>query len=824
MNRSSLPALSKYLARRAVAALAILLCGPASAADPVRGALLFATAPARGQLACADCHSEDPVVNNFGNIFVGRNATGLIQRAIVTNTGGMGYFSSYYGINEMADIAAYLGNSPASLSFGNTPLGRSSAVQSVFIRASSKVDTEGLALAVEGDFVAPRSDCVALLPRGEGCSVELAFKPSAPGTRRGALLITLAGTPTAVRITLQGEGLDRPPAVAQVFPARLDFAPLVAGHAGAQRTVRLFNNSAQPLAMHAISISAADFVLTGGTCTAQLVLQAQQACTIALRMDPLAAGARQGSLRIEHDGVGGESIVVLAGLGLAGPAPAIGADLHALNFGVLPVAARSPMQWVELSNTGNAPLQWQDISTNHTDFMLDRSGCPQALPLLPGQRCRVGVSFQPVRAVAVSAELVASAQGAAAPLKLVLFGAAGAAGAAVVPTVTPTITPASTDRAKGWINASSIEFSDQMRGLISEQDVRFVRINNRGDAPLDIGGIQLVGDHAADFSWVADCAAGTALPAGAVCKLALRFAPRAVGLRQATFRFADASISLQGRGWAALPDSLPRAPVAAAGSALTWQSAPLPTHAATGVGEPPATVALMLDNRSPVPMQALQWSINGPALHDFNLDATSTCRNGMTLAAGASCVARVRFQPTAPGQRNASLVAFAADGVVAQTALQGVVSAPPIGMALVQPEAVVFVASPEQRSGRQTVLVENVGSAVLRVASIDSQNAAFSLHRPVDGACPAEAFDLMPGDYCRLEVAWAGATAASQGGLLLLTTDSGASVKVALSVSEDPALRSNQGTGGGALGGECLLLLAWAGSAIARSRTKSRHA
>jgi len=76
------------------------------AADPVRGAALYATAARPGMLPCADCHAENPIVDNFGNIWSGRNAVALIQRAVQSNTGGMGVFQGVYGPDELADIAA----------------------------------------------------------------------------------------------------------------------------------------------------------------------------------------------------------------------------------------------------------------------------------------------------------------------------------------------------------------------------------------------------------------------------------------------------------------------------------------------------------------------------------------------------------------------------------------------------------------------------------------------------------------------------------------------------------------------------------------------
>jgi len=36
----------------------------------------------------ADCHAENPIVDNFGNIWSGRNAVALIRRAVQSNTDG----------------------------------------------------------------------------------------------------------------------------------------------------------------------------------------------------------------------------------------------------------------------------------------------------------------------------------------------------------------------------------------------------------------------------------------------------------------------------------------------------------------------------------------------------------------------------------------------------------------------------------------------------------------------------------------------------------------------------------------------------------------
>jgi hypothetical protein len=69
-------------------------------------------APAPGLLACFECHGEAPAVNNFGNILAGHNAVALIRRAVAPDTGGMGCLPARCSADDLADIAARLGNTP----------------------------------------------------------------------------------------------------------------------------------------------------------------------------------------------------------------------------------------------------------------------------------------------------------------------------------------------------------------------------------------------------------------------------------------------------------------------------------------------------------------------------------------------------------------------------------------------------------------------------------------------------------------------------------------------------------------------------------------
>jgi mono/diheme cytochrome c family protein len=172
--------------------------------DPQRGARLFATPSAPGQLPCMDCHSSEPVIRNFGNIWAARNAPFLIERAMAANTGGMGSLRPYFTAQDIADIAAYIGNSPTELAFPATAAGATSAALSVTITSSTKVGIDALAISVQGPFQRSGGTCADLVARFSSCTVDIVFRPTSAGAATGSLLIRHSGTAHPVRIVLNG--------------------------------------------------------------------------------------------------------------------------------------------------------------------------------------------------------------------------------------------------------------------------------------------------------------------------------------------------------------------------------------------------------------------------------------------------------------------------------------------------------------------------------------------------------------------------------------------------------------------------------------------
>jgi hypothetical protein len=158
-------------------------------------------------LICADCHSDDPSVNNFGNIWSGRNSVDLIDRAFYANTGGMGYLRNLLTFDDLVDIAAYFGNSPSSLSFEETQLGTSTTEKNITLSSSLKTSVEQLNFQMIGPFKLGQSTCGNAIPRFDSCKVGLVFSPKTKGDLEGSLIIRHASSPVPIEIKLKGKGI-----------------------------------------------------------------------------------------------------------------------------------------------------------------------------------------------------------------------------------------------------------------------------------------------------------------------------------------------------------------------------------------------------------------------------------------------------------------------------------------------------------------------------------------------------------------------------------------------------------------------------------------
>ncbi len=112
---------------------------------------------------------------------------------------------------------------PTNLSFGPQKVGKQSAVQQVVITGATCPDLQGpmgtiipgscptpLDVAVSGDFTIVSNTCPLILPgelAAHQCTIGVAFKPTAPGPRKGFL--RFQSIPSVLGVPLSGPGCKK---------------------------------------------------------------------------------------------------------------------------------------------------------------------------------------------------------------------------------------------------------------------------------------------------------------------------------------------------------------------------------------------------------------------------------------------------------------------------------------------------------------------------------------------------------------------------------------------------------------------------------------
>ena len=102
---------------------------------------------------------------------------------------------------------AVLSVTPTSLSFGNEPLGVTSAAQTLTLHNTGGAAANTIAVVVTAPFARAGGTCGATLAAGTTCTITITFAPSALGAASGTATITANVVVTGSPVTLTGTGI-----------------------------------------------------------------------------------------------------------------------------------------------------------------------------------------------------------------------------------------------------------------------------------------------------------------------------------------------------------------------------------------------------------------------------------------------------------------------------------------------------------------------------------------------------------------------------------------------------------------------------------------
>ena len=215
--------------------------------------------------------------------------------------------------------------SPTMLTFASQTVGTTSATQTVTVSNAGGVAITFTSIVTTGDFAgATTAQCPSIAVDSTNCTFQIAFKPTAAGTRTGAITFTDNATGSPQTVTLTGTAVNGP-ATVTVSPTTLTFASQSINSTSAPQNVTVTNTGTGPVTFTGFSIagsgSSSFAVASGGTgvCSTTGPLAANSSCTIGVTFSPTVTGELTAILSIADNATGSPQTVSLNGTGNNSP-------------------------------------------------------------------------------------------------------------------------------------------------------------------------------------------------------------------------------------------------------------------------------------------------------------------------------------------------------------------------------------------------------------------------------------------------------------------------------------------------------------------------
>ena len=275
---------------------------------------------------------------------------------------------------------------PTVLDFGTVFVSATSAVQNITVSNTGSTTGKLAAATVSGDYVLKANTCGTTLAAQTGCTVSIAFAPTAAGTRTGTFSIADdAGTQTAA---LTGVGTAA--ATDTLTPLSLAFGPTTVNTSSSSQSVSLTNSGDVALTLVAAKITSGNFSAVNGCGPS---VPAHSSCSISVVFSPKSVGSLTGTLEV--DDVQRAQIVPLTGTSTAGVGVSVSPT--SLSFAATGVGNATTAQALTLTNNGTVPLAITGVTISG-DFGLiaaNSGGCSAGVTLAVQASCALQVAFAP---------------------------------------------------------------------------------------------------------------------------------------------------------------------------------------------------------------------------------------------------------------------------------------------------------------------------------------------------------------------------------------------------------------------------------------------
>jgi hypothetical protein len=618
---------------------------------------------------------------------------------------------------------------PASLSFGSVNLGTtSSAMTATFTNVgSTSVNITTVTITgTNGTEFAQTNTCGTSVGAGASCTFSITFTPAGMGSRTATLSVYDGGggSPQTVALSGTGNSTSQNP-VASFSPTSLSFGNQNYKTKSKVMTVTLTNTGGSALTITSI-LAGGDYA-DSTTCPSSL--SAGASCSISVTFAPTVVGTDNGSITVTDNASNSPQSVPLTGTGVGAVA---NLSPTALTYGLQLVGTDSTPQTVTLSNSGNATLTVNNITTG-TNFT-QTNDCNGSVAA--GSSCAINVVFAPTVSGMPSGKLTISDNSAGSSSQQVTLS-----GSSTIVTVVP----------------SSLNFGSVNLGTTS-LPLTVLLTNVSETQTLGSLSESITGNNPSDFVKTGSC--GTSVPPLGTCTFNVTFTPGGAGSRSATLNFND-----NGGG---SPQT-----VALSGTGNSTGDGPVASFNPTSLGfgnqnykTKSKAMTVTLTDTGTAALTITSIAAGG----DYT--ETNTCQP--SLSVGASCSISVTFTPSVVGTDNGALT-------VTDNASNSPQSVPLTGtgvgaQAVLTPTTLTFgVQLIGTSSAPQAATLTNQGNASLTITSITAPTNFSQTNN-----CPSS---LAAGANCTINVSFAPTNKGPLSGNLTVTDNSAGSASQKVSLS-----------------------------------------
>jgi hypothetical protein len=525
-----------------------------------------------------------------------------------------------------------LSRSPDTLAFGGQDVdsGASAIKTSTVTNSGSEpvsISSVTLGGTNPGEFsrVSPAAgtDCTSttVLTAGQTCDVRIQFDPSTQGAKSAS--VSVASNAATITVDLTGTGkqtkLDRTPTSLAFGSKDIDDG------ATAEQFATVKNVGTEDVTLGAVGIVGTDagqFVrLTGATddCSTTTTLAANETCKVRVQFNPSTVGAKSATARVSANGV--DQDVTLSGTGIQ---TELSRSPDTLSFGSKDIDdGATPAQSSTVTNSGteDVTITGVNVTGDFAQATGNLDDCFSGTTLLhAGDTCKVRVTFNPSATGARTG--TATVQSNAADVSVALDG---------------TGIQTELSRSPASLSFGSKDVDD---GQTTAQDATIL---NSGTESVTLTGVELPAHFEQTTGAGTNCADGTALGAGASCKVYIAFNPSSVGAKSGNVTVhsnaADVSVAVDGTG---IQTELSRTP-----ATLSFGSKDIDEGATTA-----QTSTVRNTGTEPVTVS----SVDVPANFVRSTGNADDCGANNPLAANATCTLRVAFDPSSTGAKSGSVV------------------------------------------------------------------------------------------------------------------------------------------------------------------------